>query len=860
MNPLYWNQGHRKSCFPIAIGLDACQIFVFSNVTVTRNRADYAGGVFSSLPEGIAVACADDAPHVTARNFTGSLPRAESLLSYCSNISANEISDDGVAHEADAATNVVSLVIEGWNGPLKRVASGKELRIPCQDTRNASCSRELRILVKDIFNQTIVRGVDDANLEIVLVSDAVVGDLRYRAANGIAVINNTAAWGINVSTTLTIVSERDRSIRLDVGLSTRECYPGEINQVNICQRCPHDQYGFDPFLEKCESCEKNAECSGGAALVPKNGYWHSTPFSPVFRQCIEPDACSYEGRSARLVAFYEDGAGLQSYLSALDGRDGQESAAMETADYQQCSIGYEGPLCGSCQDGYGHTYSRKCKECPEGNFKNSLQLLLSCGYLFILIGANCLVTLMSMNSRVELVKHELRCVTRTRPRGIQQLATTSSRQDHSPQSSQRTGVHFIHGISNDRCADGSAESGGTVTVNTQQIFAKQLIATVQLTETLKVRSQVTRQTATFTTVVFQLLINYLQVTSIALRLQTDWNSVLKGLLKLQGSVSLPAPDVTDVSFRMSWRVVQLPCLCSIRMSFRSGSHLIFRKRPVAASQHTSDRSGRPFAGAAARLSRDQSAQNAVGKCQPARCGSSKAILHLCHHHLHRRSLLLLHRSCARIPPSHQLRRDPGFPCRPLPRPPLPAVRHGGGRSTRVGRRHKSGLLRGETSGGGHCWHRRSVLSALRHRLDRCLAAAQRKKPTQDGVRCPLLVSLSSLPQEVVHKRLGIDHPCPQNTDRYRHRLCRSSGADTTSSDVCRHPCHLSHIAFTHFAIQSPRGAPKHSRVCRQHFSADSFAGMGGHLGQDEQCHRSQCPRIDVALRIHHYVLRCHRTP
>ena len=91
-------------------------------------------------------------------------------------------------------------------------------------------------------------------------------------------------------------------------------------------------------------------------------------------------------------------------------------------------------------------------------------------------------------------------------------------------------------------------------VNTQQVFAKQLIATVQLTETLKVRSQATRQTATFTTVVFQLLINYLQVTSIALRLQTDWNSVLKGLLKLQGSVSPPAPDVTDVSSRMSWRV------------------------------------------------------------------------------------------------------------------------------------------------------------------------------------------------------------------------------------------------------------------------------------------------------------------
>ena len=502
MKPLYWNRGQRRSCFPIAIGLDACQIFVFSNVTATRNRAEYAGGVFSSLPEGIAFACADDTPCVTARNFTGILPTADSLAPYCSNISANEISDMVTHQGADAATNVVSLVIEGWDGPLKRVASGKQLRIPCHDTLNTSCSRELRILVKDLFNQTIVRGVEDANLEIVLVSDAVVGDLRYRAANGIAVINNTAAWGINVSSTLAIVSDRDRNIRLDVELSTRECYPGEINQVDVCQKCPRDQYGFDPFLEKCESCEKHAECSGGATLVPQNGYWHSTPFSPVFRQCVYSDACTYEGRRAHLLAFYEDGARLQSYLSALDEQDGQERVDLETADYQQCSTGYEGPLCGSCRDGYGHTYSRKCKECPDGSFKKILQLLLSCGYLFILIGANCLVTLMSMNNRVELVKHELRCVTRTRSRRLHQSATTSSRQDPSPQSSQRTGMHSVRCISNDRCADRSAESG-TADNNTQQIFAKQLIATVQLTETLKVRrSQAMWQTDTYMTVVF----------------------------------------------------------------------------------------------------------------------------------------------------------------------------------------------------------------------------------------------------------------------------------------------------------------------------------------------------------------------
>ena len=69
----------------------------------------------------------------------------------------------------------------------------------------------------------------------------------------------------------------------------------------------------------------------------------------------------------------------------------------------------------------------------------------------------------------------------------------------------------------------------------REILADQLVATVQLTETLKVSAL---QTPCFElSVVVQVLINYLQVTSAALRLQTDWSPALNTMLTVEGQSS-----------------------------------------------------------------------------------------------------------------------------------------------------------------------------------------------------------------------------------------------------------------------------------------------------------------------------------
>ena len=417
LSDLYWNRQERYDCIPATYGLDTCQRFVFYNVTVTQNRALYAGGVFSTLPDGISIACDTTSEHwITSTSFIADPVAANQIEPYCSYIRNNEISDGADIKAVDAGTQAQQLVIEGWDGPLKRVASTDRLVIPCsEDPLNDTCFRDLRITVRDSFGQTIVRAIDDARLELTLISDAIIGDLRYMASEGVAVINNTFAWGVNTSSTLRVVSERDRNVVLEVEILTRACRPGEITQADICRRCPPEQYGFHPSRGSCQNCETNARCHGGTTLVPSNGYWHSTPFSPIFHACIHPMACDESEREANLTAYYDNTTRVQEDLTALQEYLDNGGPEPPFPHYIQCAVGYEGVLCGSCREAYGHSRTGTCEKCPDGRAREGGLIFLATLWLFILLGINCSITLLSMNTRVQLVKNEVRTDAREHP-------------------------------------------------------------------------------------------------------------------------------------------------------------------------------------------------------------------------------------------------------------------------------------------------------------------------------------------------------------------------------------------------------------------------------------------------------------
>lgn len=54
---LYWDKGNEKHCFESSFETGTCQRFYFSNVEIRRNKAEYAGGLFTTHPKNIRLTC-----------------------------------------------------------------------------------------------------------------------------------------------------------------------------------------------------------------------------------------------------------------------------------------------------------------------------------------------------------------------------------------------------------------------------------------------------------------------------------------------------------------------------------------------------------------------------------------------------------------------------------------------------------------------------------------------------------------------------------------------------------------------------------------------------------------------------------
>jgi hypothetical protein len=48
---------------------------------------------------------------------------------------------------------------------------------------------------------------------------------------------------------------------------------------DACQTCERGSYSLDPRNSTCDQCVPNAECPGGAVILPLPGFWHSSPNS-----------------------------------------------------------------------------------------------------------------------------------------------------------------------------------------------------------------------------------------------------------------------------------------------------------------------------------------------------------------------------------------------------------------------------------------------------------------------------------------------------------------------------------------------------------------------------------------------------
>lgn len=69
---------------------------------------------------------------------------------------------------------------------------------------------------------------------------------------------------------------------------------GEVqNTPQTCMLCPAATYSLNPANPTCDApCPENAECHGGAIVVPEMGYWHSAADSTYMAACPNEMACS----------------------------------------------------------------------------------------------------------------------------------------------------------------------------------------------------------------------------------------------------------------------------------------------------------------------------------------------------------------------------------------------------------------------------------------------------------------------------------------------------------------------------------------------------------------------------------------
>eukprot|EP00210_Caulerpa_lentillifera_P003122 g2983.t1 len=534
VNRLEWNNGSLTSCFPTSFGMETCRLLQFQNVNMTQNVAHFAGGLFITDPYAITNACDRFHPlpnrtlpeimQIQRQMERDEIPYNHSKL-HCTHLHDNIVRSNRSSNSsADVGTTVQSLQLVNVNGErLARTASRERLSVSCPENYNdveSDCD-PLIIAVKDAFDQTIEQAIPDAELEVTLQSesDSITGVQRYQAEGGIINITNTLAWGINMTAQLTIVSDQQSDLNVSTYFSTRECYPGELRDDYECRPCVPDEYNLDTEDPRgCRHCEEHAICRGKAALVPEDKYWHSTPFSPAFAKCIIEEACVFENRVDQLTDYYNNALRLIRELNELEDYLRGMGDLSEFLEYKQCKDGYGGIRCGSCAEGYGRSYDRKCKNCPDNNSSAEIVASFSVLWIFFFISANCIITLSSTKARIRLAYQQSKSHVNSPARDLRKTPGFKKPEVQptllrSPTIYERT------------------EQTETVAMES---LTQQLTATVQLIEMIKI------------------LINYLQITSIALQLHIDWKPTLKWILAIEGIIAGVSGESLIVPFECSF--------------------------------------------------------------------------------------------------------------------------------------------------------------------------------------------------------------------------------------------------------------------------------------------------------------------
>eukprot|EP00210_Caulerpa_lentillifera_P008407 g8019.t1 len=374
---------------------------------------------------------------------------------------------------------------------------------------------------------------------------------------------------------------------LSIKVTMRECRIGEFTRIDDdvieCIQCGAGTFSSNASEQDCTSCEdiEGGRCFGLAA-VPENHYWHATSFSLNMIRCIGNEACSYKGRFSD-INHTETEAHLQG-----------KEISYKNGTSAQCKPGYEGILCGSCEDGYGREGDR-CRKCDSEALRYFVLILLilwSIAFLGYFVRS-----VLQLSARIEF-NRKLRMQAATSP--VMSPSTSSSLQHASHRTSNfsHTADILPHNYSNTSSATretepffddtntfpvDSSRPSGVIPAPTSRDLAMMLAHQIRLErqETLQQNTEQrlalsntsrgrrqTRLTARIQQLqnnptmqdaepltlgnpvseVLKILINFLQVTSMAVSLNNNWTDPLRRTLLVLGSAGSLAGGTAFFSF------------------------------------------------------------------------------------------------------------------------------------------------------------------------------------------------------------------------------------------------------------------------------------------------------------------------
>lgn len=189
---------------------------------------------------------------------------------------------------------------------------------------------------------------------------SISGDTIFKSQNGVYTITNFVPLGPPDSNMTMIITASGIETSFVLGddayenqasifINLRDCIDGEQKSSSACILCPKEQYTLESDTY-CKDCPIGATCNGGDSIVPNSGYWRPSNKSEIVYKCSISEACP---------------------------------GGNETFDNSQCSKGYIGILCQSCEKGYSRDSSGKCSKCPSED-KNAIILIFLIISIFII--------------------------------------------------------------------------------------------------------------------------------------------------------------------------------------------------------------------------------------------------------------------------------------------------------------------------------------------------------------------------------------------------------------------------------------------------------------------------------------------